>query len=141
MYAIGLVLATTLVHTGCTIAVIGWFRSRSKHQWALRSNLTRALVLACVVLGMALAAYLESFLWALLYWAVEALPTLADAAYFSLVTFTTLGYGDITLEEQWRMLGAFESTNGIIFFGWTTAIIVSTVQRLFVRDPADLEGS
>lgn len=140
-YAIALVLATTLVHTGCTVAVLGWLRSLVKHHWALRSNVTRAFVLAFVVLSMSLAAYLESMLWAGFYWAVEALPTLADALYFSLVTFTTLGYGDLTLDEEWRLLGAFQAANGIIIFGWTTAIIVAVAQRLFLHHSTDTKGS
>ena len=64
-------------------------------------------------------------------WMVDALPTLDDAVYFSLVTFTTLGYGDITLDEKWRVLAAFEAANGIIMFGWTTAIIVAFAHRVF----------
>jgi len=76
-------------------------------------------------------AYLESTLWASFYVFVGALATFGDALYFSIVTFTTLGYGDITLDEPWRVLGAFEAANGIILFGWTTAIIVAAVQRVF----------
>ncbi len=63
-----------------------------------------------------------------------ALPNFQDAIYFSLVTFTTLGYGDIVLAERWRVLAAFEAANGIIMFGWTTAIIVAAVQRIFLRE-------
>ena len=82
---------------------------------------------------MSAAAFLESMLWAGLYLMVGALPTMSEALYFSLVTFTTLGYGDITLHEQWRMLGAFQAANGILMFGWTTAIIVAVAQRVFLH--------
>lgn len=50
--------------------------------------------------------------------------------YFSMVTFTTLGYGDITLGGDWRLLASFEAANGIIMFGWTTALIVAYLQRM-----------
>lgn len=141
VYAITLVLGTTLVHTGCTFGVLSWFRSLPEHPWALRSNMTRAFLLGAVVIGMFVVACLESILWAGLYWALGALPTMADAVYFSLVTFTTLGYGDITLEEQWRLLAAFEAANGIIILGWTTALIVAAVQRLIINNSPDAEGS
>ena len=58
------------------------------------------------------------------------MPGFRDALYFSLVTYTTLGYGDVTLNAEWRVLAAFEAVNGIIMFGWTTALIVAVVQRL-----------
>ena len=141
LYAIALVLGTTLIHTGCTVVALGWLRSLKKHHWALRGSVTRAFALASLVLILSLAAYLESMLWAGFYWAVEALPTLADALYFSMVTFTTLGYGDLTLDEEWRLLAAFEAANGIIIFGWTTAIIVAVANRLFLHHSSDAEGS
>lgn len=59
-----------------------------------------------------------------------AVKGIEKVLYFSTVTFTTLGYGDITLIEQWRLLAAFEAANGIIMFGWTTAIVIATVQRV-----------
>jgi hypothetical protein len=103
-YAIALVFGTTFIHTGCTIAVLGWLRTRARHHWALRSSVTRAIVLAGLVLLMSLAGYLESMLWAGFYWGVGALPEFREALYFSLVTFTTLGYGDVTLDDEWRLL-------------------------------------
>jgi hypothetical protein len=92
---------------------------------------------SALVLLMSLAACLESVLWASLYVMADALPDLGTAFYFSLVTFTTLGYGDITLEPGWRVLGAIEAANGTIMFGWTTALIVAFVQRAYFRDFAN----
>jgi hypothetical protein len=48
-----------------------------------------------------------------------------------MVTYTSLGYGDVVLEKGWRLLGAFEAANGIVMFGWTTALIFFIVQRLY----------
>ena len=59
------------------------------------------------------------------------MPDLEKTLYFSMVTFTTLGYGEIVLGEQWRLLASFEAANGIIIFGWTTAIVVAAVQRVY----------
>lgn len=56
--------------------------------------------------------------------------TLEEALYFSTVTLTTLGYGDITLDEQWRLFASLEAANGIILFGWSTALIFAVVQRI-----------
>jgi len=129
-----LVLATVLIHAACTAGTLGWLRKVASHGWVFRSTVTRATVLGGVVFLMLMAACLESGLWALLYMAVGELTVWNDALYFSLVTFTTLGYGDLTLNEEWRILGAFQAANGVIMFGWTTALIVAVAQRLFIHD-------
>ena len=59
-----------------------------------------------------------------------------------MVAFTTLGFGDVTLGETWRVLSTFEAANGIIMFGWTTALIVAFVQRLiYYKKRAGKAGS
>lgn len=136
-YAGALVLATVFVHAGVTVAVIAWLHALVSHHWGLRSPLTRASVLGALVLVMSVVAVLESALWAGLYVWVGALPAFEEALYFSLVTFTTLGYGDVTLHEEWRMLGAFQAANGILMFGWTTALIVAVAQRVFLHRGVD----
>ena len=138
--AIGLVFATTLIHSLCTLGFIVWFRPRSKSSRVPSHPLAGAATIALLVLLMSFAAYVESGFWAAYYFWAGALPTFSDAIYFSLVSFTTLGYGDIVLEERWRVLAAFEAANGIIMFGWTTAIIVAAVQRIFRRGSVEESG-
>jgi len=57
------------------------------------------------------------------------LQTLEKSIYFSFVTFTSLGYGDITLSEGWRLLTGIEALNGILLVGWSTAVLFAVVQR------------
>ena len=74
----------------------------------------------------------EILVWAGAYWSLvpeNELATLEKAVYFSFVTFTTLGYGDITLSEGWRLLSGIQALNGILLVGWSTALIFSVVQR------------
>jgi voltage-gated potassium channel len=76
---------------------------------------------------------IEVVLWALAYLLLlpgDHLDTFEKATYFSVVTFTTLGYGDITLvEHNWRLLSGIESLDGILLVGWTTALLFMVVQR------------
>ena len=67
--------------------------------------------------------------WGVTYWIVGALPNLPDSIYFSTVTFSTLGYGDIVLNERWRILGALEGIAGFIHIGWSTAYLISASSR------------
>jgi voltage-gated potassium channel Kch len=61
----------------------------------------------------------------------DALPSFEESLYFSTVTVTTVGYGDIVLPREWCQLATFEAMNGWIIFGWATALIVAIVQRLY----------
>jgi hypothetical protein len=75
---------------------------------------------------------LEIIVWALAYLHLlppNVLESFEEATYFSFVTFTTLGYGDITLAEAWRIMSGIEALNGIILVGWSTAMLFALVQQ------------
>ncbi|MFV0541636.1 MAG: potassium channel family protein [Aestuariibaculum sp.] len=57
----------------------------------------------------------------------------SESLYFSIVTFTTLGYGDITLNSHWRLLSGLEAVNGIMLIGWSTAMMYSLIQNIYKR--------
>jgi hypothetical protein len=84
-----------------------------------------------------LAIVIEAGLWATLYLLnqlITALPDLETAFYFSMVTFTTLGFGDVVLTGQWRTLASIQAANGVIIFGWTTALIFYFIQHVYKED-------
>jgi hypothetical protein len=68
---------------------------------------------------------------------VGALQNFEPALYFSMVTFTTLGYGDVLLDDRWRLMASFEAANGIIIFGLSTAVVVAAVQRVYFGQKKD----
>lgn len=78
--------------------------------------------------------FIESFVWALTYYllpGVTEFQSLEKAVYFSLVTFTTLGYGDITIASSNRILSGLEAINGILLIGWSSAIMISLMQLIW----------
>jgi hypothetical protein len=83
------------------------------------------------VLFLLIPIILDVTLWATFYYVSGALPSFEEALYFSTVTFTTVGYGDIVLSREWRQLATFEAVNGWIIFGWATALIMAVIQRLY----------
>lgn len=105
-------------------------RSQSDSQGLLLPG-RRLLILVLSATLMISLHLLEIMLWALVYRLVapDELVSLESAAYFSAVTFTTLGYGDITLSSQWRLLSGFEAIDGIVLIGWTTAFLFAVLQR------------
>jgi len=84
-----------------------------------------------------MAIVIEAGLWAMLYLLnplITALPDLETAFYFSMVTYTTLGFGDVVLVGQWRTLASIQAANGVIIFGWTTALIFYFIQHVYKED-------
>jgi len=126
-----LVLVTTIIHMFATAAVLVMLKKMGRLLHMNKaSTLQRTLLVASLVACMFLVSVLDAVLWAQVYVRVGAIEHLETALYFSMVTFTTLGYGDVTLPPDWRLLASFEAANGIIMFGWTTALITAVIQRL-----------
>ena len=57
------------------------------------------------------------------------------ALYFSAVTYTTTGYGDLVLPEEWRLLGGVEALTGILMCGWSTGFFFAVVSRMYHAAP------
>lgn len=73
----------------------------------------------------------QVWIWALVWVSRDVLPDWNSALYFSMVTFTTLGYGDIVLGQGLRIFGAFASVTGLLAFGLSTAFLVALMTRIF----------
>jgi hypothetical protein len=84
---------------------------------------------------MILLHLLEIVAWGLFYAWREAMPDVASAFYFSAVTYTTTGYGDLVLPKEWRLVGAFEALTGILMCGWSTGFFFAIVSRLYGSRP------
>ena len=70
------------------------------------------------------------WLWATTFLRLGAFTTLEESLYFSLVSFTTLGYGDVLLPKDLRILGALAGVNGMLSIGVLTAMIIDTIRVL-----------
>jgi hypothetical protein len=124
-----LIVLTILIHAVAmrsAFRVRGWAHSEG---WNMPSAGKITFLTAAFVLLMFMAAMLEALAWAWTYVAVGAFEGLEPAFYFSLVAFTTVGFGDVVLDPSWRVLSAIEAANGVMVFGWTTALIFWFVQR------------
>ena len=91
----------------------------------------KALTMIGVVLWFFLSVCVQCWAWAALLRRLDAFETLEEALYFATVSFTTLGYGDVVLGPDWRLLGAFAAVNGTIVIGWTTALVFLAVQWVY----------
>jgi hypothetical protein len=78
----------------------------------------------------------EITVWAMVYWWTQSMPSMQAALYFSAVTYTTTGYGDLVLPVEWRLVGGVEALTGILMCGWSTGFFFSVVSRMPVEVPA-----
>ena len=125
-----LFILTTAIHTGGMLLALSRFRALKEIRDS-RHRHSRFYMVGVVANSMFLVSMVEISVWALAYLATGAIEEVEKALYFSAVTFTTLGYGDIVLSERWRLLAGFEAANGVIMFGWTTALVFAVVQSLY----------
>lgn len=91
-------------------------------------------LLMATSLGVFSAHIVQIWIWAIFYISVGALHDLETALYFSTVTFTTVGFGDVVIGPDWRLVSSFEAANGFLLFGWSTAFIFEIMSRLYERE-------
>jgi hypothetical protein len=98
-------------------------------------------VMVATAVALMVAHTLEVVVWALAYALVDAAPAGSDLLYFAFVNYTTLGYGDITPVPAWRLSGPMTAMNGILMFGWSTAVLFEVLRKTLDHlAPADAGG-
>jgi Ion channel len=97
----------------------------------------RLMVVMVATVSVLMAAHVsEVIVWALAYALTDAAPAGANLVYFAFVNYTTLGYGDVTPVERWRLLGPMTAMNGVLLFGWSTAVIFEVLRRTAILGAA-----
>ena len=90
-----------------------------------------------LVSGLLLLHLFEMIVWAVAFVVVGMLPDFETALYFSLKSYTTVGYGDVLPLPAWRLVGPLEAAVGVLMLGLSTGFIVAAVQKIFAehREP------
>jgi Ion channel len=125
-------LANIAVHAMAMIVVIRVSRSAAA-RWQSVPTLRLATVMIATV-GVLMCAHLcEIAIWSLAYAVLDVAPEGADRLYFAFVNYTTLGYGDVVPVPRWRLLGPMAAMNGVLLFGWSTAVIFEVLSLTLQR--------
>ena len=137
VFVIGIcgLLITVILHAVTCSAIIELLKTQAP-RLDLGRTLHRSGVLSFVACGLATKHCVDIVMWALaLRWLNSGqFEGLEDAVYFSAVTYTSLGYGDIVLDTRWRLLCGFEAINGLLLFGISTALLFLIFQRLWLSE-------
>jgi hypothetical protein len=135
-----MVVLTVMVHFLGIILLLRFMALHVVRFGQMHRVARQSVVLIVAVLALMLLHSIEIWLYAALYLALGVIEGLEPALYFSTVSFTSLGFGDIVLGPDWRLLSAIEGANGLILFGWTTAFLFSLMGKLKALEHDWLEG-
>jgi hypothetical protein len=134
LIALSMMFLCTIIHALFSVAGTHALDWRLARFGPARRPFDRVLLVWLLTQWMFIAIVIEAVLWALVYLYTPGITHLSDhqtAFYFSMVTFTTLGYGDVVLTGEWRTLASIQAANGVIMFGWTTALIFYFIQKIY----------
>lgn len=131
LYAFLVVGICVLVHTAALVVCGGWLVKRRDLIATNYNRVNQVAVLLGVCIFIILLHLFETGIWAFFFWYKDLFPNFETALYFSMGSYTTIGYGDIVLPKTWRLLGAVEGLSGVLLCGLSTAFIFAVVHALF----------
>jgi hypothetical protein len=128
LIGIAVSICNITIHSLLMTALVRASRSTGSMEVSHPALLLSSVMIVAVLVLM--AAHLgEVIVWAFAYTVLKAAPDGADNVYFAFVNYTTLGYGDITPTEDWKLLGPMTAMNGVLLFGWSTAVIFQVLSK------------
>jgi hypothetical protein len=125
------ILVTIVIHA---LALLGIFHFVRREHLLRRTGVRFWRDLAIVsgaTLLAGVAHFVEVIIWAVVFLLCGEFSRFAPAIYGSATLYTTLGYGDAVMSSSWKMLGPFETADGMLMFGLSTAIAISVIQLIF----------
>jgi hypothetical protein len=126
-----LVSLCVVIHIFGLVLLADWlFRHtpKLKRQFSIRRSFALLISVFAIITLLHLA---ETFIWAAFYDWWGLFSDFETSWYFSLVSYTSIGYGDVVLPARWRMLGGLEGINGVLLFGLSTAFLFAVVNQMF----------
>jgi ion channel len=133
----GLLASFTLVSLCMVIHIMGlvlladWLikhRPTAEHEFRVIRN---SFLLTSVFTVIVILHLLETLIWAAFYDLWSIFGDLETSWYFSLGSYSTIGYGDVVLPARWRMLGGIEGITGVLLCGLSTAFFFGVVNEMF----------
>jgi Ion channel len=126
-----IVAVCVVIHVGGIAVFAQFLLGRYPHLAGL-TTISRQTLLLILVFSVVISLHLiETAIWAGFYYGNSLFETYETALYFSLGTYSTIGYGDVVLPDRWRLLGGIEGISGVLLCGLSGAFIFVVVNALF----------
>ena len=132
LFAAFVILAICVVlHTTGMLVCVEWLFRRLELIKKKASLFHHTVLLIGVCVFVMMLHLIAAGIWAMFYWWEGLFPDVETSFYFSLGSYSTIGYGDVVLPQRWRLLGGFEGLSGVLMCGLSTAFVFAIVNVLF----------
>ena len=125
-----IVFICVLLHVGGLMLMAEWLFNRRDYL-EQGAKIRHSVIIVLLFSGVLVLHVSETVLWALFYYSRGLFETFETALYFSLGSYSTIGYGDVVLAHRWRLLGAIEGVSGVLFCGISTAFMFAVINVMF----------
>ena len=126
-----IVFACLLLHVTGILFMAAWLLRRREYLEQKDALVHHSLLIIVLFSGIMLLHITETSMWAVFYYTRGLFEDFETALYFSLTSYTTIGYGDVLLPHRWRLLGAVEGVSGVLLCGVSTAFIFAVINAMF----------
>ena len=120
-----------LLHVAGLLLMAEWLLRHRRYLERKGARIVFGIVMILLFSGIMLLHTIETGLWAGFYYTRELFQNFETSLYFSLTSYTTIGYGDVLLPQRWRLLGAIEGISGVLLCGISTAFIFAVMSAMF----------
>lgn len=118
------------IHIVILVWSVAWIKKTAQRFTGPRGNVRRAVLLGSAFASVVIAHTLQVWIWAVSVLILGALPDISQSIYFAMVTYTTVGYGDVTLDAGFNVFGAMAAVTGLLNFGLSTAFLVGLLGKM-----------
>ena len=126
-----IVAVCLLLHVAGLLLMAEWLLRRREDLERNATRIRHAILMILLFSGIMLLHVVETSLWAVFYYTRSLFMDFETALYFSLTSYTTIGYGDVLLPQRWRLLGAIEGISGVLLCGVSTGFIFAVINAIF----------
>ena len=127
----GLLTVCAVVHVLAVALSVPLFKSLATIVPEGKNPLRRIILFLLLTVAVLLGAHtVQIWVWAATFMLASELPDVATSFYFSAVTYTTLGYGDVILAEDARIVATFCAITGLLTFGISTAFMIGVLSKV-----------
>jgi voltage-gated potassium channel Kch len=128
--AAAIVAVCLIIHVAGILLMADWILHKRDDLERTASGKHFAALIVTLFSAIMFLHIIQTTLWALFYYFQGLFSDLETSLYFSMVSFTTLGYGDVLLPRRWRLLGVVEGFSGVLLCGVSTAFIFAVVNAM-----------
>ena len=125
------VAVCVLVHVAGILLMAELLLDRRVYLEQKDARMHHAIVMILVFSGILTLHITETIVWAVFYYANALFSDFETSLYFSLTSYTTIGYGDVLLPRNWRLLGVIEGVTGVLLCGISTAFFFAVITAMF----------